>query len=285
MDIDPAQLRALEHERGISMEVLVEAIEKALVMAYEKTDGHYRHARAELDRKTGRVTIWAREEFAVEEPAAYDESVAEGVDEATEPARPRIRTDLGPEFDDTPADFGRVAAATARQVIVGRLREIEDEQILGEFKGREGDIVAGIVQQSANPRYVTVSFGAVEGILPLAEQVPGESYRHGDRIRCYVVATKRGPRGPQIDLSRTHPNLVKKLFALEVPEVASGAVEIASLAREAGHRTKIAVHTKATTASRCLFGTESVHTLTALVASRTTNTEDLHALAGNHSTQ
>jgi N utilization substance protein A len=249
MDIDPAQLRALEHERGVSLDILVPAIEKALLMAYEKTDGHYRHARAELDRKSGRVTIWAREEFTVEEPAAYDEGVQEPAPEGAdatpaEPPRPRVRIELGPEFDHTPDDFGRVAAATARQVIVGRLREIEDEQILGEFKGREGDIVAGVIQQSASPRYVTVSFGSVEGILPQAEQVPGERYRHGDRIRCYVVATKRGPRGPQIDLSRTHPNLVKKLFALEVPEVASGAVEIASIAREAGHRTKIAVHTK-----------------------------------------
>ncbi len=246
MDIDPAQLRALEHERGISLDVLVPAIEKALHMAYERTDGHYKNARAELDRKSGRVTIWAREAFEVEEPADEPSSAAEDVADPgdAESQRLRRRVEFGPEFDHTPADFGRVAAATARQVIVHRLREIEDEQILGEFKGREGDIVAGVIQQSASPRFVTVSFGSVEGILPLAEQVPGEKYKHGDRIRCYVVATKRGPRGPQIDLSRTHPNLVKKLFALEVPEVASGAVEIASLAREAGHRTKIAVHTK-----------------------------------------
>ncbi|MEI2777696.1 MAG: transcription termination factor NusA [Tetrasphaera sp.] len=263
MDIDPAQLRALEHERGISLDVLVPAIEKALLSAYERTDGHYKHARAELDRKSGRVTIWAREAVEVEAPADESETDASadtdaagadaagahvtGADIEASPEGPeRVRRviEFGPEFDHTPADFGRVAAATARQVIVGRLREIEDEQILGEFKGREGDIVAGVIQQSASPRFVTVSFGSVEGILPLAEQVPGEKYRHGDRIRCYVVATKRGPRGPQIDLSRTHPNLVKKLFALEVPEVASGAVEIASLAREAGHRTKIAVHTK-----------------------------------------
>ena len=247
MDIDPAQLRLLEHERGIAMGDLVEAIERALLMAYQRTDGHYRVARAEMDKKTGRVTIWAREEFEVPaepepvSPEAGSEPGSEPEDDAA-PARPRI--ELGPEFDDTPTDFGRVAAATARQVIVNRLREIEDEQIFGEFKGREGDIVAGVIQQSASSRYVTVSFGSVEGILPLAEQVPGESYKHGDRIRCYVVATKRGPRGPQIELSRTHPNLVRKLFALEVPEVASGAVEIAQLVREAGHRTKMAVHTK-----------------------------------------
>ncbi|CCH73519.1 transcription termination factor NusA [Nostocoides australiense] len=239
MDIDPATLRALEAERGISMDVLVPALEKALLSAYERTDGHYRHARAELDRKSGHVTIWAQEEIELPE----EELDAEA--ELGEEARPRRpRYELGPEFDHTPQDFGRVAAATARHVILSRLREVEDDQILGEFKGREGDIVAGVIQQSPNPRHVTVSFGSVEGILPSAEQVPGESYKHGDRIRCYVVTAKRGLRGPQIELSRTHPNLVRKLFALEVPEVANGTVEIVQLAREAGHRTKIAVHSK-----------------------------------------
>src|SRR5690606_19751765 len=134
------------------------------------------------------------------------------------------------------------AASTARQVIVQRMRELEDEAILGDFRGKEGDIVAGVIQQSPDPRHVTVDFGSVEGILPLAEQVPGEEYKHGERLRCYVVSVRRGLKGPQITLSRTHPNLVKKLFALEVPEIADGTVEIAALAREAGHRSKIAVH-------------------------------------------
>jgi len=233
MDIDLAALRALERERGIALDVLIPAIEQALVLAYQRTDGHYRHSRAELDRKTGHVVIWAREENEV--PPAEDE-----VDDEGNPARPR--RELGPEFDDTPTGFGRVAASTARQVIVQRLRDIEDDAILGDFKGREGDIVAGIIQQSPDPRHVTVDFGTVEGILPLAEQVPGESYVHGQRLRCFVVSVKRGMRGPQIGLSRTHPNLVKKLFALEVPEIADGSVQIEALAREAGHRSKIAVH-------------------------------------------
>jgi N utilization substance protein A len=235
MDIDLTALRALERERGISLDVLIPAIEQALVLAYQRTDGHYRQARAELDRKTGHVVIWAREEL---EPSVVDDEV----DDEGIPARPR--REIGPEFDDTPTGFGRVAAATARQVIVQRLRDIEDEAILGDFKGREGDIVAGIIQQSPDPRHVTVDFGSVEGILPLAEQVPGEVYTHGQRLRCFVVSVKRGMRGPQIGLSRTHPNLVRKLFALEVPEIADGSVEIAALAREAGHRTKIAVHSK-----------------------------------------
>ena len=235
MDIDPAALRALERERDISLDVLVPAIEQALVLAYHRTDGAFRHARAELDRKTGHVVIHAREEHVIEPPEG-------AVDEDGEPLRPT--RELGPEFDDTPRDFGCVAAATARQVILQRLRDIEDEAILGDFRGREGDVVAGVIQQSANPAHVLVDFGTVEGILPAAEQVPGEKYAHGERIRTFVVSVRRGPKGPQIGLSRTHPNLVRKLFALEVPEIADGSVEIAALAREAGHRTKIAVHSK-----------------------------------------
>jgi transcription termination/antitermination protein NusA len=235
MDIDLAALRAIERERGVSLEVLIPAIEQALLLAYQRTEGHQRHARVELDRANGHVVVWAREERDVG-PGA-DDTI--GPDE--DGAAPRPHRELGPEYDDTPTGFGRVAAATARQVIVQRLRDIEDEAILGDFRGREGDIVAGVVLQSPDPRHVTVDFGSVEGTLPTAEQVPGETYAHGQRLRCYVVSVRRGARGPQIGLSRTHPNLVRKLFALEVPEIADGSVDIAALAREAGHRTKIAV--------------------------------------------
>ena len=215
MDIDLAALRALEREKEISLDVLVPAIEQALLIAYHRTEGAQPSARVELDRSTGHVTVWARE--------LDDEG---GV----------LR-----EYDDTPAGFGRIAATTARQVILQRLRDVEDEQVLGEFRGREGDVVAGIIQQGRDPRTVLVDLGTVEGVLPQTEQVPGEKYEHGERLRCFVVSVRKGPRGPQITLSRTHPNLVRKLFALEVPEIADGTVEIAALAREAGHRTKIAV--------------------------------------------
>ena len=179
------------------------------------------------------VVVWAREEHEVEPEEG-------AVDDEGNPARPH--REVGPEFDDTPKNFGRVAAGTARQVIMQRMRDVEDEAILGDFIGKEGDIVSGTIQQSLDSRFVKVDFGTVEGILPTAEQVPGETYRHGERLRCYVVSVRRGPKGPQISLSRTHPNLVRKLFAMEVPEIADGSVEIAALAREAGHRTKIAVH-------------------------------------------
>jgi transcription termination/antitermination protein NusA len=229
MDIDLAALRALERERDLSLDVLIPAIEQALLVAYHRTEGSYRLARVELDRKTGHVIVWAREEGELLPPQ--------------EGERPE-RGEPGPEFDDTPEGFGRIAASTARQVIVQRLRDLEDEAILGDFKGREGDVISGIIQQSQDPRNVLVDFGSVEGILPLAEQVPGERYVHGERLRCYVVSVKRGPRGPQVGLSRTHPNLVRTLFKFEVPEIADGTVEIAALAREAGHRTKIAVRSK-----------------------------------------
>ena len=202
MDIDLAALRALERERDISLDVLIPAIEQALLVAYHRTDGSQRIARVELDRKTGHVIVWAREEGDL-------------LPVTEEGERPQ-RGEPGPEFDDTPVGFGRIAASTARQVIVQRLRDLEDEAILGDFKGREGDVISGIIQQSQDPRNVLVDFGTVEGILPLAEQVPGERYVHGERLRCFVVSVKRGPKGPQVGLSRTHPNLVRTLFKLSL---------------------------------------------------------------------
>lgn len=145
------------------------------------------------------------------------------------------------EFDDTPSGFGRIAATTAKQVILQRLRDAEEEITFGEYAGREGDIVTGVVQQGKDPKNVLVDIGRLEAILPVQEQVPGEDYKHGTRLRSYVVRVAKGVRGPSVTLSRTHPNLVKKLFALEVPEIADGSVEISAIAREAGHRTKIAV--------------------------------------------
>lgn len=223
MDIDMQALRLIEHERDIKLDVLLGAIEQALLSAYHRTPGAYARARVEVDRRTGHVTVWARE------PAPLD---ADG-----EPGE----SDAEPEFDHTPAGFGRIATATARQVIVQRLRDAEDDQVLGTFRGKEGELLGGVVQQGRDPRTVLVDIGGTEAILPAHEQVPGERYVHGERIRGYVLEVARGMRGPQVTLSRTHPGLVRKLFALEVPEVADGTVEITAIAREAGHRTKMAV--------------------------------------------
>jgi transcription termination/antitermination protein NusA len=218
MDIDLSILRMLEREKEISFDVLVEAIEQALLTAYHKTPGAQETARVQLDRKSGHVTVFATE-----------------VDDEGEK--------VGEEYDDTPDGFGRIAATTAKQIMLQRLRDAEDDIRFGEFAGKEGDIVSGIIQQGRNPDDVMVDLGKLEALLPMGERAPGERYEHGARIKCLVVSVRKGMRGPQITLSRSHPNLVKKLFALEVPEIADGTVEIAAIAREAGHRTKIAVKT------------------------------------------
>jgi N utilization substance protein A len=223
--IDMAALRALEREKDISFEQVCKAIEGALLTAYHHTEGAQQHARVDLNRTNGDLSVLAQER-------AEDGTVAR-------------------EWDDTPDDFGRIATSTARQVILQRLREAESEISYGAYAGREGDIVSGIVQQAPQRpgapvnRNVMVKLGttedALEAVLPPAEQVPGEVYEHGARLKCRIISIARGQRGASVTVSRTHPDLVRGLFAQEVPEVADGSVEIVALAREAGHRTKIAV--------------------------------------------
>ena len=224
MDIDLSVLRLMEREREIPFEELVHIIEQAILTAYLKNSGESEQkpaegfpsqARVHLDRKTGHVSVF----------------VAERDDEGN----------IIGEAEETPSDFGRIAAFAAKQVINQRLRDIADDHVMGEFKAREGDIVAGVIQQGPNPRMIHIDLGSVEAILPPEEQVSSEVYAHGTRIRVYVTSVTKGLKGPQITVSRTHPSLVRKLFALEVPEIANGLVEIASIAREAGHRTKMAV--------------------------------------------
>ncbi|MFK4853020.1 transcription termination factor NusA [Microbacterium sp. ZW T6_19] len=219
MDIELSLLRGIEKEKAIPFDELVSIIEQAILTAYNKHvagDGPAPEGvRVDLDRKSGHVAVL---QVVKDEEGAI----------------------IGEE-DATPDDFGRIAAFAAKQVISQRLRDIADDAVLGEFRGKEGDIVAGVVQQGPNPRMIHVDLGSVEAILPPEEQVPGEEYTHGSRVRVYVTSVAKGLKGPQITVSRTHPGLVRKLFALEVPEIAAGLVEIVSLAREAGHRTKIAV--------------------------------------------
>lgn len=225
MNIDMAALHAIESERGIPEGELLETIKTALLTAYRHTEGHQAEARIDIDRKTGAVRVMA----------------AENDDDGR----------MVSEWDDTPDGFGRVAATTARQVMLQRLRDAENEKVYGEFAAREGDIVAGVVQRDARANArgdVVLRMGSEtkysEGVIPSSEQVPGETYTHGDRLRCFVLGVTRGTREPQIRLSRTHPNLVRQLFALEVPEIADKSVDIVAVAREAGHRSKIAVASK-----------------------------------------
>ncbi len=218
MDIDLSVLKNIERENEIPFKELVEIIEAAVLAAYHRNIGNTDKARAQLDQKTGHVLIFT---------AVLDE---EG-------------NQTG-ETEATPENFGRIAAGAAKQVIASRLREINDKGVFGEFKGKDGDIVAGTIQQGQRQYMVYVDLGSIEAIMPPEEQVPGEDYAHGKRIRVYVTNVSKGTKGPQVTVSRTHPGLVRKLFALEVPEIADGVVEIVSVAREAGHRTKIAVRAK-----------------------------------------
>lgn len=223
MDIDLSVLRTLERERDVPFEELVKITEQAILQAYLRSHDRTPGAdepkpRVTIDRKTGTVTMVEPE--LDEDGNVIGDSVVEG------------------------EDFGRIAASAAKQVIFQSLRAIGDEAVLGDFKNREGEIVAGVVQQGPNPRMVYVKIGDVEAILPPEEQVAGAEYRHGQRLRVLVTKVERGMRGPQVTVSRTHPALVRKLFALEVPEIANGQVEIVAIAREAGHRSKIAVVAK-----------------------------------------
>lgn len=225
MNIDPAAVNLMAADKGITVDEAIDIIKSALLTAYRHTDGHEPNARIEIDRKTGVVRVMARE------------TDQDG--------------NLITEWDATPEGFGRIAATTARQVFQQGVRDAENEHKFGEFSTREGEIVGGVIQRDAraNARgLVVVRMGSEtkgsEGVIPSAEQVPGEEYHHGDRLRCYVVGVSRGAREPLITLSRTHPNLVRKLFSLEVPEISDGSVEIVAVAREAGHRSKIAVASK-----------------------------------------
>ena len=216
MEIDMTALRMVETEKGVSLDTLVDAIEEALLKAYHNIPGAISEARIEIDKKTGRVTVMAVDE-----------------DEDGNP--------IG-EFDDTPKNFGRIAQATARSVIMARLRDADDQRVFGDFAGREGQIITGIVQQSRDGHLTRVQISDdFEAVLPDSEKAPGETYRHGDRIRAFVVGVERTERGPRVTLSRTHPGLVESLFEREVPEIQQGLVRIRAIAREAGHRTKIAV--------------------------------------------
>jgi transcription termination/antitermination protein NusA len=216
-------LRELEREKGISFETILAGLEEALAAAYKtwkrgfgiehEPDG----ARVQLDPETGEMRVWVQE-----------------LDPDTEEV-------LSEKEETVPDEFmGRIAAQTAKQVIYQKLRDAEREMTYEEFAGREGDIVTGIIQQDQR-KYTLLDLGKVEALLPQAEQVPSEPYRHGERLKAYIVEVRKTTKGPQIVVSRTHPGLLRALFELEVPEVAEGIVEIKAVAREPGHRSKIAV--------------------------------------------
>jgi N utilization substance protein A len=207
-------LQQIAKDKGISVDTLLDALANALVAAYKRLPNAAEEAVVTIDPDTGEIRVYGQE-----------------LDEDGNVVR---------EWDDTPSDFGRIAAQTAKQVMTQRIREAERDLKYEEYAGREGDIVTGIIQQSDN-RYTLLDLGKVEALLPQAEQVPYERYEHGARLKAYIVEVRKTSKGPQIVVSRTHPGLIKRLFELEVPEISSGVVEIKAAAREPGHRTKIAV--------------------------------------------
>jgi len=223
-------------EKNLPKEVVLQAVETALASAYKKDSEATGNIVVRIDRNSGNVRVYAQK-------AVVEEVEDSRVDIALEEAR-RLKPDiqLGEimEFEVTPANAGRIAAQTAKQVVLQRLREAEREMVYEEFSNREGDIVSGLIQR-VDARHVIVDLGKTEGILPPTEQVRAEHYRPGQRMKFYLVEVHRSNRGPQLILSRTHKNLLKRLFELEVPEIYKGAVEIRSIAREPGYRSKVAV--------------------------------------------
>ncbi len=232
-------LEQLEKEKGIKKEIIIEAIEAALISAYKKNFGSAMNVKVNIDRVTGDVKVYALRKVA-EDPdmEAMDISVGEAAI-----LNPTLEIGDYVESEVTPRSFGRIAAQTAKQVVVQKLREAERGIIYDEFYNKESDIVTGIIQR-IEKRNVIVDLGKTEAVLGPTEQTPGEEYRFNERLKSYIVEVKKTTKGPQIMISRTHPGLVKRLFELEVPEIHDGTVEIKSISREPGSRTKIAVYSK-----------------------------------------
>ena len=215
MGVDISALVQLTEAKGMPLEQLIQMIEAAVLTAYTETPEPNRYARVQLDRETGDIQIFVPTFNELGERVSEDVLEVEG--------------------------FDRIATSTARQTIKQQMRATNDAEIVGEFTTSVGDVISGIIQQGRDPKMIHVNLGRIEGKIPPQEQVPGEVYTHGERIKCFVVEVKQGLKGPEIMLSRSHPGLVKQLFALEVPEIKDGIVEIMGVSREAGHRTKIVV--------------------------------------------
>ena len=229
-------LRLIAKERGISIETLADAIEAALVSAYRKNYSTNAKVRASLDRETGKIEIWASKSVVEEVTDPLSEiSLANA-----RKINPAFQIDDIVEEEASTKEFGRIAAQTAKQVVMQRIREAEQGAIFEEYAEKENEVLTAIVQR-VEKNGVFVELGKTDGVIPMNEVIAGEDYNPGDRVKVYVLKVQKDTKGPQIIVSRTHPGLVKRLFELEIPEIQSGVVQIKSIAREAGQRTKIAV--------------------------------------------
>lgn len=232
-------LNSVCKEKGISQDVMFEAIEAALVSAYKKNYGSSQNVKVLMDRETGDIRVYAQKTVVDE---VFDDLLEISLEDAKNINKKYMIGDIV-DIEVTPKTFGRIAAQNAKQVVVQRIREAERGIIYEDFLSKESEVITGIVER-IEKKNVLVDLGKTEATLSPAEQIPNESYNHGDRIKVYIVEVKKTTKGPQILISRSHPGLVKRLFEMEVPEIQQGIVEIRSIAREAGSRTKMAVYTK-----------------------------------------
>ncbi|MBF4499980.1 transcription termination/antitermination protein NusA [Savagea sp. SN6] len=231
-------LVALEKQKGISRDILVEAIEAALVTAYKRNFNQAQNVRVDLNLEKGTMKVYSRKDVVEE---VEDERLEISLEEAQQ-INPVYELEDIVEQEVTPRDFGRIAAQTAKQVVTQRVREAERGIIYDEFVDREEDIVNGIVERF-DAKNLFIGLGKVEAVLPQTEQIPTESYEPHDRVKVYITKVEKTSRGPQVFVSRTHPGLLRRLFEMEVPEIYDGTVEIKSIAREAGDRSKVSVYT------------------------------------------
>ncbi|MCL6637397.1 MAG: transcription termination factor NusA [Alicyclobacillus sp.] len=234
-----AALEQLEREKGIDKDTLLEAIEAALISGYKRNFNSASNVRVEIRRDTGEVKVYARK-TVTEDPKDTRQEIS--LDAALD-LNPNYQLGDIVEIEVTPRDFGRIAAQTAKQVVTQRIREAERSIVYSKFVDRAEDIVTGVVQRADN-RAAYVDLGQTEALLPVTEQMPNDRLKPGDRVKAYITRVERTTKGPQVVLSRTHPGLLKRLFELEVPEIFDGVIEIKSVAREAGQRSKIAVYSR-----------------------------------------
>ncbi len=232
-------LHEIEKEKGISKDIIFDALESALISSYKKNFGASQNVEVEMDRETGKVRVFVLKEVV---ETIENEYLEINLDEARK-VDPKYEISDILKIEITPRDFGRIAAQTAKQVVIQRIRDAERDVIYDEFINRENEIITGLVQR-VSKNHVYIDLGKTEGVLPPVEQIEGEEYNQGDRLKLLILEVKKTTKGPQIILSRSHPGLIKRLFELEVPEINEGIVEIFSISREAGSRTKIAVFSK-----------------------------------------
>lgn len=229
----------LEKERGISSEILFDAIEVALITAFKKNFDSNENVRVSMDRETGDIHVYAQRKVVED---VYDPDLEISLADAKEISK-KYEIDDIVENEVTPRNFGRIAAQTAKQVVIQRIREAEREATFNQYSDKDGDIVNGIIT-TLDKRGLVVNIGKTEALMLTQELIPGENFKIGERIKAYITKVEKSLKGPQVFISRTHPGLVKRLFELEVPEIYEGIIEIVSIAREAGSRTKMAVMTK-----------------------------------------